>query len=103
MNAAWTVVALTGLGTIAIKALGPVLLGGRPLPARLSTLITLLAPALLAALVAINTLGGDRELVIDARLPGVLAAAVAITLKAPILVVVIVAAAVTATVRAVAG
>ncbi len=103
MNAAWTVVALTGLGTIAIKALGPVLLGGRPLPARLSTLITLLAPALLAALVAINTLGGDRELVIDARLPGVLAAAVAIALKAPILVVVIVAAAVTATVRAVAG
>ncbi len=63
----------------------------------------LLAPALLAALVAVNTLGGDRELLIDARLPGVLAAAVAIKLKAPVLIVVIVAALVTAGVRAIAG
>ena len=46
---------------------------------------------------------GDRELVIDARLPGVLAAAVAIKLKAPVLVVIVVAAVVTAGVRAVAG
>ena len=40
---------------------------------------------------------------IDARLPGVLAAAVAIKLKAPVLVVIVVAAVVTAGVRAVAG
>ena len=103
MNATWTIVLVVGLGTIVIKALGPLLLGGRPLPPRLGRLIVLLAPALLAALVAINTLGGDRELVIDARLPGVLAAAVAIALKAPVLVVIIVAAGVTAGVRAVSG
>ncbi len=103
MNATWTIVLVVGIGTIAIKALGPILLGGRPLPPRANRMITLLAPALLAALVAINTLGGDRELVIDARLPGVLAAAVAIKLKAPVLVVIVVAAAVTAGVRAVAG
>lgn len=103
MSATWTIVLVVGVGTIAIKALGPILLGGRPLPPRINRLITLLAPALLAALVAINTLGGDQELVIDARLPGVLAAAVAIKLKAPVLVVIIVAAVVTAGVRAVAG
>lgn len=102
MSATWTIVLVVGIGTIAIKALGPILLGGRPLPPRANRMITLLAPALLAALVAINTLGGDRELVIDARLPGVLAAAVAIKLKAPVLVVIVVAAVVTAGVRAVA-
>jgi branched-subunit amino acid transport protein len=103
MSATWTVVVLTGLATMAIKALGPVLLGGRPLPPRVTSVVALLAPALLAALVAINTVGGDQELVLDARLPGVLAAAVAIKLRAPVLVVVVVAALVTAGVRAFAG
>ena len=32
----WTVVVVVGIATIAIKALGPVLLGGRPLPPRLA-------------------------------------------------------------------
>ncbi len=103
MSATWTVVVLTGLATMAIKALGPVLLGGKPLPPRVTSVVALLAPALLAALVAINTVGGDQELVLDARLPGVLAAAVAIKLRAPVLVVVVVAALVTAGVRAFAG
>jgi branched-subunit amino acid transport protein len=79
------------------------LLGGKPLPGRITGVVALLAPALLAALVAVNTLGGDRELVVDARLPGVLAAAVAIRLRAPVLLVVVVAAAVTATIRASTG
>jgi branched chain amino acid efflux pump len=52
---AWIVVALVGAGTIAIKAAGPVLLGGRPLPVRLGGVIELLAPALLGALVAVQT------------------------------------------------
>jgi branched-subunit amino acid transport protein len=99
----WIVVVVVGLVTVAIKALGPMLLGGKPLPVRITGVVALLAPALLAALVAVNTLGGDRELVVDARLPGVLAAAVAIRLRAPVLLVVIVAAAVTATIRAVTG
>ena len=103
MTATWFVVATVGVVTIAIKALGPMLLGGKPLPPRATVVVALLAPALLAALVAVNTLGGDRELQIDARLPGVLAAAVAIKLRAPVLIVVVVAALVTAGVRAVAG
>ncbi|MDH4112346.1 MAG: AzlD domain-containing protein [Actinomycetota bacterium] len=103
MSQTWAVVSLVGVITIAIKGFGPMLLGGKPLPPRITAVVTLLAPALLAALVAVNTLGGDRELVIDARLPGVLAAGVAIWLRAPVLIVVIGAALVTAGVRAAAG
>ncbi len=101
MNATWTVVIAVGAVTVAIKALGPMLLGGKPLPQRVTGVVALLAPALLAALVAVNTFGGDQELVLDARVPGVLAAAVAIKLKAPVLIVVVVAAVVTAGIRAV--
>ena len=93
MSDAWPVVLAVGIGTIAIKASGPVLLGGRPLPERLQGVVALLAPALLAALVATNTFGSGQSLVADARLIGVAVAALALVLRAPILVVVIVAAA----------
>ena len=93
MSAAWLVVLAVGIGTIAIKASGPVLLGGRPLPDRVQSVVALLAPALLAALVATNTFGSGQRLVADARLIGVAVAALAIMLRAPILVVVVVAAA----------
>jgi branched-subunit amino acid transport protein len=100
MTQAWLVVGLVGVATIAIKSIGPVLLGGRELPPRIASLIGLLAPALLAALVAINTFGDSRSLVVDERVLGVAAAAVAIWLKAPVLLVVVIAAAVTAVARA---
>ena len=100
MNPAWWTVAIVGVATIAIKGSGPVLLGGKPLPPRIGRVIGLLAPALLAALVAISTFGADRALVLDERALGVGAAAVALALKAPPLVVVIVAAVVTAGARA---
>ena len=101
MTAAWLVVVLVGVATIAIKSIGPVLLGGRDLPPRIGSLIGLLAPALLAALVAINTFGSGRSLVLDERVLGVAAAAVAIWRRAPVLLVVVIAAAVTAVARAV--
>jgi branched-subunit amino acid transport protein len=100
MTTTWLVVLLVGVATIAIKAIGPVLLGGRTLPPRISSLIGLLAPALLAALVAINTFGVGRSLVIDARVLGVGAAAIAIWRKAPLLLVVILATVTTALARA---
>jgi branched-subunit amino acid transport protein len=96
----WLVVLAVGLATVAIKAAGPVLLGGRSLPPRAAAVIALLAPALLAALVAINTFGGERALTVDARLAGVAAAGMAIWRRAPLLLVVVLAAAVTALVRA---
>jgi len=100
MSEAWWTVVLVGVATIAIKGAGPLLLGGKPLPARFGRVIGLLAPALLAALVAIGTFGGERALVLDERALGVAAAAVAIAFKAPPLVVVVVAATVTALARA---
>jgi uncharacterized membrane protein len=100
VNAAWWTVVLVGAATVAIKGAGPVLLGGRPLPRRAARVIALLAPAVLAALVAINTFGEGRSLVLDERALGVGAAAVAIAFRAPPLVVVVIAAAITAAARA---
>lgn len=102
MTGTWLVVVLCGAATAAIKAAGPVLLGGRELPAGVRGVIALLGPALLAALVAVNTVGDGRALTLDARVLGVAAAAVAIWRRAPILLVVVVAAAVTALARALA-
>jgi branched-subunit amino acid transport protein len=99
MSDAWVVVAVVGAGTIAIKAAGPVLLGGRPLPERVQSVVALLAPALLAALVATTTFGSDQQLVLDARVIGVAAAGVALLLRAPVLLVVVVAAAAAALAR----
>jgi uncharacterized membrane protein len=99
MTSAWLVVAAVGIGTIAVKAAGPVLLGGRPLPDRVQRVVALLAPALLAALVATATLGSGQQLVADARLIGLGAAIVALALRAPVLLVVAIAAAAAAVAR----
>ena len=101
MSPVWTVVVVLGAATVAIKATGPVLLGGRALPPRVASVVELLAPAVLAALVVTQVVGGDREVVLDERLAGLAAGAVAIALRAQILVVVVVAAAGTALLRAV--
>lgn len=103
MSAAWRVVVLTGIGTVVIKSLGPLLLGGRPLPKRIGGLVALLAPALLAALVAINTFADGQRLTIDARVLGVAVAAVAIWRRAPVLLVIVLAAGTTALARALAS
>ena len=60
----------------------------------------LLAVALLAALVAVQTFAVGQTLVIDARLAGVAAAVIALLLRAPFLVVVLVAAVTAAVLRA---
>ena len=100
MSATWTVVILIGLATMAMKSAGPVLLGGRPLPQPLTRVVSLAGPALLGALVAINTFGSGQALTLDARVVGVAAAAIALWRRAPLLLVVAMAAAATAAVRA---
>ena len=99
MSEVWIAVVVVGVATVLLKSVGPVLLGGKPLPQHLMGVVGLLAPALLAALVVTQTVGGDEEIVLDARLVGVGAAVVAILLRAPLLVVVIAAAASTAVAR----
>ena len=93
------VIAVVGAATMAFKASGPVLLGQRQLPPRVSSVVEVLAPAMLAALVVTQTVGGDRELVLDERLLGVAAGGVAVWLRAPLVVVMIVAGATAALIR----
>jgi branched-subunit amino acid transport protein len=100
---AWIAIALLTAGTVAIKAVGPLALGGRELPPRASAVIARLAPSLLAALVVVDTFGGtDRTLAVDETAAGLAAAAAALLARLPMFVVVGVAAAVTAGLRAVA-
>lgn len=99
MSSTWLVVAIVGAGTVVCKALGPVLLGGRRLPPQLAGIVDMLAPALLAALVVTQAVGADRKFVFDERLFGIAAAVVAIRLRAPLLVIIVAAAGVTALAR----
>jgi branched-subunit amino acid transport protein len=96
----WISIAAVSVANLVIKAAGPVLVGGRELPVRARAVIALLAPALLAALVVNEVFGEDGDLAVDASLVGVLAAAVVLALRAPMLLAVLVAAAATALTRA---
>jgi branched-subunit amino acid transport protein len=100
MTTVWVVVAVVGLVSLFFKSAGPVFLGGRELPPRLASVVALIGPVMLTALVVTQTVGGDEEIVLDARLPGVAAAAVAVRRGAPIVVGMAVAALVTASLRA---
>jgi hypothetical protein len=92
-------IAVLALATAVLKVAGPLALGGRSLPARALTIVELLASALLAALVVVETFGRGRSLTLDARALGVAFAAVALWRRAPMTVVVLGAAAVTAIAR----
>jgi len=92
VSAGWIVVAAVGVATVLFKAAGPVFLGRRELPPRVVGLVEVLAPAMLAALVVTQLVGGDRELVLDGpRLLGVAVAGLALWLRAPLIVVLVVA------------
>jgi branched chain amino acid efflux pump len=99
MSGVWIVVAVVGITTIVFKAAGPVVIGRRELPPRVQAVVELLAPVMLIALVVTQTFGGDQEIHVDARVVGVGAAAVAIALRAHIIVAMAIAALVTALVR----
>jgi hypothetical protein len=93
-------IALLTIGTVAIKAVGPVALGGQTLPPQMSGVVARLAPSLLAALVVVDTFSGpDRTIAVDETAIGLLAAAGALALRLPIVAVVGIAAVVTAAAR----
>ena len=99
MSGVWIVVAVVGAATIAFKAAGPVVIGRRELPPRAQSLVGLLAPVMLIALVVTQTFGGDQAIEIDARVAGVGAAVVALEFRAPIIAAMAIAALVTALLR----
>ena len=88
------------LVTAIIKAVGPVALGGRELPDRFTGVIALMAPALLAALVVTAALADGDRLALGADTAGVVAGGLVAWRTGSIIGCVIVAAAVTALVRA---
>ncbi|MFJ9175795.1 AzlD domain-containing protein [Streptomyces sp. NPDC102360] len=99
----WIAIAVTAVGCYVVKLIGLLVPAGaleRPVVKRLSALLPV---ALLAALTAQQTFADARVLVLDARAAGLAAAAVALVLRAPFLLVVAVAVVVTAGVRALTG
>ena len=95
----WAGVLLTALGCYLLKLAGltvPERVLDRPVVRRVADLIPV---ALLAALMAVEIVGSERAVVVDARLAGLAAGIAALLLKAPFLVVIGVAAATAALVR----
>jgi len=95
----WTATLVAAIICVALKTLGylvPPRVLEAPRPSRISDLLTV---ALLAALVAVQTLGAGQAIVVDARIPAVLVAAGLLLLRAPFLVVVAAAALVAALLR----
>jgi branched-subunit amino acid transport protein len=102
VSTVWIVVLGAGGGTLLLKGLAPAVLGGRDLPPRLTGVMALLGPTLLAALIVTNTFAAGGALVVDPRAAGMGAALVAVLLRAPVLVVILAAAATAAALRAIA-
>lgn len=98
--ATWVAVLSGAAVCYAIKLLGhrvPEHWLAQPRVARIAGLVTV---ALLAALVAVNTVTDGARVVVDARVAAIAVAAVALALRAPFIVVVALAAVVAAVLRA---
>jgi len=95
----WGAIILTGVGCYLLKLGGmsvPSVVLERPIVQRVADLLPV---ALLAALVGVQVFASGTHLVIDARVAGLLAALVALLLRAPFIVVVFVAALTAALIR----
>lgn len=96
----WALVGLCALVTAAIKAAGPVALGGRELPGWFAGVVGLMAPALLAALVCASALADCDRLGVGADTAGVAAAGAVLWRGGSVVLAVVAAAAVAAALRA---
>jgi Branched-chain amino acid transport protein (AzlD). len=95
----WNAVLLAAIVCVALKTVGyliPPRWFEAPAPSRIVDLLTV---ALLAALVAVQSLGVGQQVTVDARVPALLVAAGLLLLRAPFLVVVVAAAVVAALLR----
>lgn len=95
----WTAILVASIVCVGLKGVGyliPPRWFDAPRPSRITDLLTV---ALLAALVAVQTLGAGQAILVDARVPAVLVAAGLLVARAPFLVVVVAAAVVAALLR----
>ncbi len=97
----WTLVFLLAGGSYFFKVLGLVVIGDRPLPPVLERCLALIPAALIPALIFKDTFSIGQHLQLDARAAGVGAAVVAAWRKVPLILVIVIGAAVTAIVRGV--
>jgi branched-subunit amino acid transport protein len=100
MSTAAIVVAGCAVVTFSIKAAGPMLSGGRELPGAVQDVLVLFAPALLAALVVVSALADGKHVTVDAETAGVVASGLVYWRTRSIVGCVLVAAALTAALRA---
>jgi len=95
----WQLILAASIACLALKVFGyaiPAHWLERPTTGRVANLLTV---ALLAALVAVQTLGSGQHLAVDARVPAILVSAGLYALRVPFIVVVIAAAVVAALLR----
>ena len=97
----WTALLAFALAAYVLKALGPMLMGDRPLRPGLTQALELLPVPLLAALILVQTFDGGERLVLDARVPALAVAALLVWRRASFVVVVLAAAGTAALLRAV--
>jgi branched-subunit amino acid transport protein len=98
----WAVLLALCAVSYVLKAVGPLVAGGRELSPQVRRTLDLVPVPLLAALILVQTVGDGHRLAIDARLPALGVAAVLVWRRAPFLVVVLAAAGTAALLRAVA-
>jgi branched-subunit amino acid transport protein AzlD len=100
MTATWIVIAVLCVGTVAMKAVGPLVSGQRRPRGRINNVIDLLPTSVLSALVVYETATAITD---DGHpagpLIGLTAAGLALALRAPMLVVLVAAATATALAR----
>ena len=97
----WLLIVLVAVITAAIKAAGPIALGGRELPAWFASIVAAMPAAVLAALVVTSALADGDELFIGPDTAGVAAAGIIAWRGGSVITCVLVAAAVTAGLRAI--
>ncbi len=100
-DVSWFLVVALGVGALSCKVLGLVVIGARDVPPMVDRCLALIPAALIAALVVKDTFSIGQELVFDERAIGVGCAGVAAWRRAPLVVVIVIGAAVTALARAI--
>ncbi|AEG43999.1 AzlD domain-containing protein [Isoptericola variabilis] len=96
----WTTVLLASLACFALKLAGHLVPEHLLADERVQRTSGLVTVALLASLVVVQTVGDGQAVVLDARVPAIGVAAAALALRAPFVVVVVLAAASAAGLRA---
>lgn len=95
----WFAVLAGAAGCYALKYVGSVIPAHVLEKPTIKKVVLLLPISLLSALVAVQTFATSQSLVVDARVPALVAATVALKFKAPFIFVVLIAAATAAALR----